>query len=287
VSSPEPGPLVAPAGRPAPMRAVVQRVHRLSGCMLRVVLGEGDLHRFRPTSDADCYVKLVFEHPGTQQPGTQQPDAQHRPRLRAYTVRAWDEATTELTLDVVVHGERGLGGPWASRARPGDVVHLTGPGGGYAPDPQADWHLLAGDESALPAIAVAAERLPASAASWLLVEVSGPDDEIDLVAPVGARVRWLHRGRQPVGRPLIAAMTALARPDGDGQAFVHGEAGFVRELRRLLRFGWGLPRERLSASGYWHLGVDDEGWRAGKADWKKQVEDDERAAGLRAGPPAQ
>ncbi len=282
--------------RPAPMRAVVQRAHRLSGSMVRVVLGGGDLHRFQPVRHTDAYVKLVFQHP--QAPFVERLDlddvrdrlpAEHRPRLRAYTVRHWDGDRQELTLDVVLHGDRGLAGPWAARARPGDLIHLTGPGGGYAPDPQADWHLLAGDASALPAIAVAAGRLPAGSPAWVLVEVDGPADEVDGLAdpvsgviPDGFGVRWLHRSGRPVGQALVEAVAALPRPAGDGQAFVHGEAGFVRDLRRLLRVSWGVPRERLSASGYWRLGADDEGWRAGKRAWAEQVEDDERAAALAA-----
>jgi NADPH-dependent ferric siderophore reductase len=270
------------------MRAVVRRVDRLSGSMVRVVLGGGDLHRFQPVRQTDSYVKLIFQHP--QAPFVEHLDlaardqlpAEQRPRLRAYTVRHWDADRRELSLDVVLHGDRGLAGPWAATARPGDLIHLTGPGGGYAPDPQAAWHLLAGDPSALPAIAVAADQLPPDVPAWVLVEVDGPGDEIELTAPAASRVSWLHRAGRPVGQALTEAVTALPRPDGDGQAFVHGEAGFVRELRRLLRVSWGVPRGRLSASGYWRLGADDEGWRAGKRAWAEQVEDDERAAGLAA-----
>ena len=75
------------------------------------------------------------------------------PRRRTYTVRRWDEAAGELTLDFVSHGDEGLAGPWAAAAVPGDQIALQGPGGEYAPDPAADWHLFAGDASALPAIA--------------------------------------------------------------------------------------------------------------------------------------
>src|SRR5690606_21164117 len=88
------------------------------------------------------------------------------PRLRTYTVRAWDPDALELTLDFVHHGDEGLAGPWAANARPGDELFMLGPGGGYAPDPGADWHLLAGDESALPAIAASLEALPEGARAY-------------------------------------------------------------------------------------------------------------------------
>jgi hypothetical protein len=63
-------------------------------------------------------------------------------------------------------------------------------------------------------------------------------------------------------------------------AFLHGEAGMVRELRRHLRVDRGIPRDALSVSGYWRLGVTDEGWRAGKRAWLEDIEAAEASAGL-------
>jgi NADPH-dependent ferric siderophore reductase len=168
-----------------------------------------------------------------------------------------------------------LAGPWAARLRPGDRVLFVGPGGAYAPRPDADWHLLAGDESALPAIAAALERLPANAPAKVFVEVADPADEQPLTSPGVVELTWLHRGDRPVGEALVAAVRALDFPPGTVHAFVHGEAGFVRELRRLLRVERAVPREWLSISGYWRLGMDDEGWRASKPEWNRQVEADE------------
>ncbi|NUR09254.1 MAG: siderophore-interacting protein [Nocardioidaceae bacterium] len=202
-------------------------------------------------------------------------------RMRSYTVRSFDETTRELVLDFVVHGDAGLAGPWAAAAGPGDEALLLGPGGGYAPDPSASYHLLAGDLSALPAIAVALERLPESAVGAAYVEVPGPADEVPLDAPAGVPVTWLHTGDRRPGDRLVSAVLDLPWPGGDVQAFVHGEAGAVREMRRHLRIGHGMTLDRLSVSGYWRLGVDDEGWRAGKREWNAAVEQDEAVAGVR------
>ncbi len=60
-------------------------------------------------------------------------------------------------------------------------------------------------------------------------------------------------------------------------AFVHGEAAAVKELRQYLRVERGLGLDRLSISGYWRLGVDDEGWRASKREWNAAIEQDESA----------
>ena len=85
---------------------------------------------------------------------------------RTYTVRSWAPAARELTLDFVVHGDEGLAGPWAQQAQPGQQVRFLGPGGAYSPSQDADWHLLAGDESALPAIAAALEAMPAGHSAY-------------------------------------------------------------------------------------------------------------------------
>ncbi|MCG2800567.1 MAG: siderophore-interacting protein [Cellulomonas sp.] len=251
------------AERPAPRRAVVRRTSWVTPATVRVVLGGPDLHGFEPNGFADQYVKLVFERPG-----------EPRPARRTYTVRAFDDVTHELTIDVVVHGE-GLAGPWARAAREGDEVLVAGPGGGYSPDPGADWHLLVGDESALPAIAVAAGRLPAGTVARILVEVDGPQHELPFAHPGSAEVTWVHRGGVARGERLVAAVTSLPFPAGTPQVFLHGEAGAVRTLRRHLLLDRRVPRERAtSVSGYWRLGRDDEAWRAEKPGWKREVEAD-------------
>ncbi|NUP30576.1 MAG: siderophore-interacting protein, partial [Streptomycetaceae bacterium] len=147
--------------------------------------------------------------------------------------------------------------------------------GAYAPDPGADWHLFVGDESALPAIAASLERLPEGARAHVFLEVAGPEEEQKLETAADANVTWLHRGDTPVGALLVRAVTALEFPPGTVDAFVHGEAGAVKELRRLLLVERAVPRDRVSISGYWRLGHDDEGWRAVKRDWNRQVEEEQ------------
>jgi NADPH-dependent ferric siderophore reductase len=244
-----------------------------------VVLGGEELRGFPEGTQTDRYVKLLFPLPQVAYPEPFDVAAIRRdlprdqwPRTRTYTVRAWDPAEVELTIDFVYHGAEGLAGPWAAAARPGDELHFLGPGGGYAPDPAADWHLMAGDDSALPAIAASLAALPAAAVARVFIEVAGPEDEQKFDAPGGAEVVWLHRGTGPVGDALVAAVTAAAFPPGTAQAFVHGEAHFVKELRRHLRHDRGLAREQMSISGYWRRGADEDGWQSGKADWNRRVE---------------
>ncbi|MEU6068233.1 MULTISPECIES: siderophore-interacting protein [Streptomyces] len=267
-----------PARRPRkPHSAQVVRTERLTPHMQRVVLGGDGLADFAADTCTDHYVKLLFGPEGVTYPEPfdlqriqEEFPREQWPVTRTYTVRDWDPETHELTLDFVVHGDEGLAGPWALRAQPGDVVRFMGPGGAYAPDAGADWHLLAGDESALPAIARSLEALPKGAKAVAFVEVSGPEEEQKIDSDV--EVVWLHRGHRPIGHALVEAVRALEFPEGRVHAFVHGEASFVKELRRLLRVEREIPREDLSISGYWRLGHNEDGWQASKRDWNARIE---------------
>jgi NADPH-dependent ferric siderophore reductase len=286
VSAVQPGPPQRPA--PQTHTGLVVRTERVTPNMHRVVVGGDGLARFVAGEHTDHYVKLMFPRPGVQYPppfdARFDPAAIRAtlprelwPATRTYTVRAWDPAARELTLDFVLHGDNGLAARWAVGARPGDVLHFGGPGGAYSPDPAAAWHLLAGDESALPAIAAALERMPAGTACAAYVEIGDAADEQDVPG-----VTWLHRGAGPVGSALVPAVLAHPFPPGAGpadvHAFVHGEASFVKELRRYLRVERGMPRERLSVSGYWRLGHDEDGWQASKRDWNARIEDEQEPA---------
>ncbi|WP_199038690.1 siderophore-interacting protein [Glycomyces salinus] len=262
----------------------VLRIERLSPHMVRLVLGGTGLDGFEAGEFSDHYLKLLFGVEGVDygEPFDlgrirEEFPREQWPRMRTYTVRRWDAAARELWVDFVVHGDRGLAAPWAERARPGDVLRFSGPGGGYAPDPDLDWHFLAGDESALPAIAASLERLAPGARAHAFVEIPGPEDELPVKTDGQVRLEWIHRGDTPPGRALVEAVSGFAFPAGDCDAFVHGEAGAVREIRRLVRFERGVPRERLSVSGYWRLGHDEDGWQAGKREWNRQDEEDEAA----------
>jgi len=245
--------------------AVVLRTEWLTPRMVRVVLGGPGLTGFAAGEFTDHYVKLLFAQPGTDQPAR-----------RTYTVRRWDPETGELTIDFVAHGDEGLAGPWAAAATPGDEISLLGPGGEYAPDPTADWYLFVGDASALPAIAAGLERVPAGVPVLAFLEIDGPDEEQKLDTPGDLTAFWLDRSA--AGPDLLAdELRAADLPTGRVHAFVHGEAASVRAVRRHLLVERGIERGDLSVSGYWKRGRTEEGWRADKDDWKRQVLADEQA----------
>lgn len=269
----------APRTRRAKL-AVVRRTERVTPHMIRVVLS---CDEFVDNGTTDHYVKLLFLQPGVEYPEPldmgvvrEQLPSEHWPTMRTYTVRSWDDAAKELTIDFVHHGDEGIAGPWAAAAQPGDKLWFNGPGGAYSPQESADWHLLVGDESALPAIGAAIEALPPGARAKVFLEVEDETEEQKFSGSGDIDLTWLHRAGHSGerGDGLVAAVEALEFPPGEVQAFVHGEAGFVLRLRRHLFADRGLAREQVSLSGYWRLGKNEDGWQAEKADTARK----ERAA---------
>lgn len=246
--------------------------------MVRVVLAGEGLDGFDPGGHTDAYINAAFPAPDADPTAPFDVAATGGPRTqwparRRYTVRRWDAGRGRLTIDVVVHGDEGVGGPWAARARPGHVLVFTGPNGAYRPDPSADWHLLVGDESALPAIAASLEAVPAAAPVVVRLLCDGPDHEVDLTCPGDLDLRWLHRtgGAGDAGL-LASAVAGLTFPAGRVHAFVHGEAEETRAVRRHLLADRGVDRGDVSASPYWRRDMTDEAWRRVKSAWTAEVD---------------
>jgi NADPH-dependent ferric siderophore reductase len=233
--------------------------------MVRVVFGGPGLDGFGAGEFTDHYVKLKLPDP-----------RDGRERTRTYTVREWDAERGELTLDFVVHGDVGVAGPWAAAARPGDELDLAGPGGAYTPDPGADWHLLIGDASVIPAISAALPRIPPGAPVQVVIEVDDPAEEQPLETPGDLDLVWVHRSAAPGEEPelLADALRELEVLPGRGQVFVHGEASSVRAVRRYLATERNVDPQAMSASGYWKLKRTEEGWREDKAEWQRLAEAD-------------
>ena len=223
----------------------------------------------------DCYVKLVFLDPNTVYPDPLDLDEVRTavpqeawPVLRTYTIRWVDPVAQELAIDFVVHGDEGFAGPWAERAQPGDVLHLRGPSGAYAPDPDADWHLFVGDEAGIPAIGAALERLDAGAKAIAFIEIDGSDDEQVFETKADVDLRWLHRGKAEAGSTelLDEAVRAFDWLPGRVHAFIHGESRLLKSVRPYVLTDRDTPRADVSVSGYWRTGNTEESFRV----WKSQ-----------------
>ncbi len=267
---------------PLPRHGTVVDRRDLTPQMVRLVLGGDGLRGWEDNGFTDAYLVLWFPPEGAPYAApfdVQRVKAEHPPELwpahRHYSVRRFDPDALELTVDVVVHGDEGIAGPWARRAQLGERVVVTGPGGAYRPDPTADWHLMVGDSSALPAIAASLEALDEGARAVAVLVCDGPEEELPLDCAGDLEVRWLHRRGDPSDEALLVdAVRALPWPGGRVHAFVHGEAGEVRAVRRHLLADRGVPRADLSASGYWRRHLSDEAWRRVKKAWNAEVERD-------------
>ena len=252
---------ISRARTPRPPRPVhtltVIRKEQLAPSMVRVVLGGPAIDDIPDLQHTDHYVKLRFE-------GV----------TRTYTIRWLKRNTRELALDFVTHGAEGLAGPWAQNAQPGDFLSFVGPGGKWGPDPQADHHVLVGDESAIPAIATALEALPANAKVQVFAEVANESERVDLPVTDATEVHWIHRDDHAMGygEALTYAVQSADWPTGHVEAFVHGNADMVKPLRHHLFNVLQVPRDRVSISGYWRTGLNEDGWQSSKAEFMAQVE---------------
>ena len=235
--------------------------------MIRIVFEGGELDRFEPVAQTDAYINARFiplDSPLSvpfEKEEAEALDPDQRPRPRRYTVRRWDASSQQLTVDFVAHGDAGYAGPWAQRAVPGDRLQFVGPRGNYRPSPDADWHVFAGDESALPAIGAALDVLTNSDVAKVFALVDSPDDHYPLAMNADIEVHWLYRQGAADPESLLSdAMAATDLSNGTFHAFVHGEAGEVRSVRRLLA-DRGVDVSAHSISAYWRRDHSDEAWR--------------------------
>ncbi|PGH59111.1 siderophore-interacting protein [Azospirillum palustre] len=235
----------------------VAAVRDLTPRLRRVTFRGRDLGRFA-TAD-NLHVRLYLpparlETPSWPRPGPDGrplwPEPDRRPAVRYYTLRRIDAEAGQLDIDFVLHADGGPGTSFAMEVRPGDLCGMSGPCGlGIRPAP---WYLLAGDETALPAIARILEELPADAHGTALIEVEDAADELPLRAPAGVSVHWLHRrGAGSPGR-LVEAVRALTLPSGPAALFAWVACEFddLALLRDHLR-GRGIDRDRLLTVAYW------------------------------------
>lgn len=250
----------------------VRRTERLTPHLTRVTFSGPELADL-PVGLPTGHVKVFLPTSGEPEPVLPEwgPDGpvflagQPRPTVRTYTPRRFDSEALELDVDFVVH-DGGPASAWAQAARPGSRAAVAGTGRGYEVDPAAKVFLLAGDETAVPAISVLLEALPVRATVAVTIEARHPDAELPLPDHPGALVRWIHpsAGAAP-GATLTAALAEAHLPD-DVRVWVATEAAAVRAIRRRL-LDAGVPAGHLVTRGYWKLGESDhpDGDHAGDA----------------------
>ncbi|OKH90216.1 siderophore-interacting protein [Thalassospira sp. TSL5-1] len=247
--------------KPAPRQFEVIRKTNVTPNMLRITLG-GDGMRTFPEDQASAYVKLMFENPG-----------QEKAIRRTYTVRAQRE--TEIDIDFVLHEDGGPAASWAADCKPGDKISIGGPGPKKLVDHNADWILIVGDMTALPAISVNLEQLPADARGYAVIEVLSEADIQSLTKPEHITIHWVvnpHPGTK--SNALSDVVTALEWPDGKPSVWAACEFTAMQKLRHHFRNERAIDKREMYISSYWKLGANEEKHKSVK---REDAEKDEAA----------
>lgn len=241
----------------------VVRVERIAGLLARVTFTGDDLQDFISAS-FDDHVKVFFPADPSQPlvlptvgpEGVKFPDDAPRPAGRDYTPRRFDAATRELDIEFVLHGD-GPASTWAEQAEPGQQLGIGGPRGSFVVPKGFDWHVLIGDETALPAIARRLEELPAAAQALVLIEAPSAANEIPLPSAAKTSVRWLHRDGTAPGYStlLLEAARQLQLPAGEGYVWVAAESAVAKAVREIMVSQHGIDKGRIRAASYWKRGA--------------------------------
>ncbi|MFD7923839.1 siderophore-interacting protein [Streptomyces sp. NPDC059740] len=256
----------------------VLRSHRLGPSMVRVTFGGGRLASVA-CGGRDQRIKLFLPQAHQSAPvfddtgegwytAWRAQDPAERAVMRSYTVsgQRTTEAGTELDIDFALHGDGGPACRWASRCRPGDQVALLAPvvedNGGidFRPPPGTDWILLAGDETALPAMEAILAWLPPGTRAKVWVEVPSAQDRRPLPSFADTDITWLVRegAARDRAEAMVDAVRGASLPEGAPYAWIAGEAGTVKALRRHLVGERGLDRRSVKFTGYWRRGACEE-----------------------------
>lgn len=255
-------------GDPEFHKLTVLSVERRTPNLTRVELHGASLSQF-PAGCEGGYVKLLLPPDSAPRPSAAfDPDRAVR---RTITIRTFESERQRLTLEFARHGGGGPAARWVERARKGSIVRVAGPGRVKSLDPSSDWFLLAGDMTALPAIAVQLECLPSSATGRALIEVNSEADLQMLSHPPGVLVHWLVRGDNEVsGGRLVDRLERLPWQPGVVGVWVACEFSAMRAIRDHLRNVRGVRREQMYISSYWKRGAADEEHKRCKAEDAEQ-----------------
>lgn len=215
--------------------------------MLRLHLGGAGLEGF-PSGKEGGYIKLIFPDAPRSNP--------NRPIMRTYSIRAHDAERGVLSVDFALHGDAGgVATDWARSAEIGAKIMVGGPGSVKMVDLSADWFLLVGDMTAIPALMCNFERLPATARGYAVIEVTSEADKTDLRLPGDIQVQWVvNPTPEKTEGLLVDRIKSLPWMDGSVFVWTACEFDSMRALRSYYRNDRGVDRDQIYLSSYWRAG---------------------------------
>jgi len=250
--------------RPAQFREMtVVQVDDLTPHMRRIRFAGEELGRFGKFGG--MHIRVLFPTQGAPDPAWPMlganglpvwPSEEQRPAARVYTIRSLDIEAGFMDIDFLIHEGESVGSAWALQAEPGRKVGIMGPLG--RPVRQADWYVLGGDETALPAIGRLLETLPASTKGIAFVEIADRDERQTVANATQIELHWLERNGVPAATDERLARQVLSvqwPQDGSTFGWFAAEAAAARTVRDHWRGAMGLSRDQTLAAAYWRLGT--------------------------------
>lgn len=252
-----------------PRMLQVSRITQLSHSLRRITLTGDDLEGFLSASFDDHVKLFVPAQPGARPVlpvigpnGPEFPAGQPRPVARDYTPRHYDPVAQELHIDFVLH-HSGPATDWAAQASPGDYLGVAGPRGSFVIPVGFDWHLLIGDETAIPAIGRRLEELPGDAQAIVVIKLRHEADRTEFMTRCKLQVEWvIDNDEAPTAAgqempsdegpdKLEQAVRGLALPQGEGYVWAAGEYTDIKQVRAYLVNELGIDKSRIRAASYW------------------------------------
>lgn len=231
--------------------------------LMRRIRLAGDMDGFASVGHAD-HIKAFFFPEGVEPKlapigdGGAEFAEGERPQMRDYTPRYWSVDEGWIELDFVLHGDGPASG-WAAQATVGQKLVIGGPRGSLVVPAAYDWYLLAGDETALPALGRRIEELPAASRIIAIIEVDSVAEEQSFETEARLSLTYLYRDGRPAGTTslILDAIKAMSFPPGDAYAYIAGESTMSKAVKAHLIETRGFNPEYIKAAGYWLLGVAD------------------------------
>ncbi|MEH6445438.1 MAG: siderophore-interacting protein [Oceanospirillaceae bacterium] len=246
--------------RALPRKLAVVNKQTITSNMMRITLGGDDLVTF-PDEQEGGYIKLHFAKSGVLNENVlaqlQSEDTQQRPILRTYTVRNQREDPKQIDVDFVMH-DAGPASNWALNSEIGSEIYIAGPGKKKSVDATADWVLIIGDMTALPAISVNLSSLAETAKGYAVIEILHENDKQALAVPSGVTLIWVVSNPASKSSELVDVVKSLPELAGNASAWLACEFDKMRLLRTYIYQDLQIPRRCVYASSYWKQGMTEQ-----------------------------